>query len=332
MMRKGTVMVVDDNRTSLKLITDILAVEGYQVRPADSGELALASIEAMPPGLILLDIFMPVMDGFEVLRRLKAQEETRDIPVIILSAITEVEQRVKGLNLGAVDFISKPYQAEELLARVRTQMELFSLRVQLEQQAANLKKTLKEVIAVISQTIEINSPYTPGHHQRVAKTALAIARKMGLTDHQLEGIELAAKVYDVGLLRIPSELRHEVGLLKGVKLTLYQNYPQAGYDLLKNIEFPWPIADIALQYRECYDGSGFPRGIKGEDIIREAKIFALADAIEDLTMDKSYRSALTLDQVLEEIEAQRGLKYDPDIVDTFLKLRYLPVRTGETNC
>jgi diguanylate cyclase (GGDEF)-like protein len=136
---KGSILVVDDTHMSLKLMTAILTEEGYQVRPADSGELALASVAAMPPALILLDILMPDMDGFEVLRRLKAQEETRDIPVIFLSAVTEVAQRVEGLKLGALDFISKPFQREELLARVRTHLELFQLRARLESQATELR-------------------------------------------------------------------------------------------------------------------------------------------------------------------------------------------------
>lgn len=139
MLKEGTILVVEDNLTSLEMLTDILLAEGYQVRSVDSGEFALASVKAMPPELILLDILMPGMGGFEVLRRLKAQDETCDIPIIILSGITEVEQRVKGIKLGAVDFISKPFQSDELLVRVRTHMELFQMKVSLERQAAELK-------------------------------------------------------------------------------------------------------------------------------------------------------------------------------------------------
>jgi diguanylate cyclase (GGDEF)-like protein len=145
MTHKGAILVVEDTHASLKLITDILAAEGYQVRPADGGELALASVAAMPPELILLDIRMAGMDGFEVLRRLKAREESRNIPVIFLSAISEVEQRVEGLKQGAVDFISKPFQREELLARVQTHMELSQLRTQLEQQSADLRKSNEQL-------------------------------------------------------------------------------------------------------------------------------------------------------------------------------------------
>ena len=348
MIHEGTILVVEDTLASLKLITDILVAEGYQVRPADSGDLALASVEAMPPELILLDILMPGMDGFEVLRQLKAREETCDIPVIILSAITEVEQRVEGLNLGAVDFISKPFQPDELLARVRTHMELFRLRVQLEHQAADLRlakeqlqiditqrkqaeaalqeshatleRNLKGAIDVISETIERKSPYTPGHHRRVSALASAIAREMRLTDFQAQGIELAAAVYDIGLMTIPLEFLQDNERLKGLKLTMYQGYPQAGHDAVKKIEFPWPIAETILQHRECYDGSGFPQRIRGEEILIEARILAVAVALEDLTTHRSYRNAFSLDQALEEISAHSGSKYDPEVVAACLRL------------
>jgi len=136
---QGTILVVDDSHESLKLLTDILSTEGYQVRPADSGELALASVAASPPELILLDIRMPGMDGFEVMRRLKGRQESRDIPVIVISAATETEHRVEGLKQGAVDFVSKPFQPEELLARIQTHLELHRLRAGLERQAADLR-------------------------------------------------------------------------------------------------------------------------------------------------------------------------------------------------
>jgi putative two-component system response regulator len=348
MIDEGTILVVDDTHASLKLIKDILAAEGYQVRPADSGELALASVAALPPELILLDILMPGMDGFEVLRRLKARGETCNIPIIILSAITEVEQRVEGLRLGAVDFISKPFQPSELLARVRTHMELFRLRVRLEHQAADLRlaneqlqidiakrkqaeealqeshakleRNLKGAIDVISETIERKGPYALGHHQRVTALASAIAQEMGLTDFQVQGIDLAAAVYDIGLIHIPRELLQDIDRLEGIKLTLYQEYPQTGHEALKKIEFPWPIAETILQHRECFDGAGFPQGIKGSDILIEARVLAVADAVVDLTTHRSYRNAFPLSEALEEVSSNSGFKYDPEVVAACLNL------------
>ncbi|RPI05823.1 MAG: response regulator [Ignavibacteriae bacterium] len=139
MIHKGDILIVDDTHASLKLLTDILTKEGFQVRPADSGELALSSVAAKLPELILLDMRMSGMDGFEVFQRLKAREESRTIPIIFLSAFTETDKRIEGLKLGAVDFVSKPFQSEELLARVQTQVELSRLRVRLEHQAIELR-------------------------------------------------------------------------------------------------------------------------------------------------------------------------------------------------
>jgi len=313
MITAGTILVVEDTPTSLELITYILTGEGYQVRTADSGELALASVEDKPPELILLDIIMPGMDGFEVLRRLKAQEKTHDIPVIILSALTETAQRIEGLNLGAVDFISKPYQADELLARVRTHMELFRLRVRLE-------RNLKGSIDVISEMIEKKGACVPGHHRRVAALASAIAQEVKLTDFQMQGIGLAAAVYDIGLINIPIDFLQDSPQLEGLKLTLYQGYPQAGHDALMKIESPWPITEIILQHRECFDGSGFPRGLKGAAILIEARILAVVDTIEDLTVNKINRPSIQMKEALAVIGNHSGSKYDPNVVAACLKL------------
>lgn len=145
MIGKGTILVVDDSHVALTLLAGVLAQAGYDVRPTENGELALASVAAKPPELILLDIQMPGLDGFEVFRRLKAREESRDIPVMFISAATEMEKRVAGLRLGAVDFINKPFQLDELLARVATHLELFRLRTKLAQQAADLRDALAKI-------------------------------------------------------------------------------------------------------------------------------------------------------------------------------------------
>jgi putative two-component system response regulator len=143
---------------------------------------------------------------------------------------------------------------------------------------------------------------------------------MGLTDFQVQGIELAAAVYDIGLMTIPIEFLQDNERLEGLKLTMYQGYPQTGYDAMKKIEFPWPIADIVLQHRERYDGSGFPRWIKGEDILIEARILAVAVALEDLTSHRSYRNAFPLSEALEKLSAHSGAKYDPGVVAACLRL------------
>lgn len=179
---------------------------------------------------------------------------------------------------------------------------------------ATLKRNLKGTIEVISETIERKGPYAPGHHQRVAALASAIAREMRLTDFQVQGIELAAAVYDIGLMTIPIEFLQDTERLEGSKRDLYQGYPQTGHETLKKIEFPWPIADIILQHRECFDGTAFPQGIKGADILIEARLLAVADAIADLVVHRSYRNALPMGEALAVISTHSGSLYDPDVV------------------
>jgi len=190
----------------------------------------------------------------------------------------------------------------------------------LQESHTKLERNLKGAIDVISETIERKGPYAPGHHRHVSALTSAIAREMGLTDFQVQGIELAAAVYDIGLMTIPIEFLQDIERLDGVKLTLYQGYPQAGHDALKKIEFPWPLAKTILQHRECYNGSGFPQGIRGEETLIEARILAVAAALEDLTTHRSIRSAFPLNEALEEISTNSGSRYDPEVVAACLRL------------
>ncbi|MDP2839234.1 MAG: HD domain-containing phosphohydrolase, partial [Syntrophales bacterium] len=139
-------------------------------------------------------------------------------------------------------------------------------------------------------------------------------------DFQVEGIELASCIYDIGTVNIPAEILQDVERLEGIKLTIYQTYPKAAYDTLKKIECIWPIADIVLQHRECYDGSGFPRGIKGEEILIEARVLSVAVALEDLTTHRSFRNAFPLSEALEEISSHSGSRYDPTVMAACIRL------------
>jgi len=194
------------------------------------------------------------------------------------------------------------------------------IELNLQKNHARIYESMKGMIDAIAGTIELRGPYTPGHHDRVLKLATAIGREMGLTDLQVEAIELASSIYDIGMVNIPADILQDAERLEGIKLTIYQGYPEAAYDTLKKVECIWPIADITLQHRECFDGSGFPRGIKGEEILIEARILAVAVALEDLTTHRSYRNAFPLSEALEEISSHSGSKYDPKIVAACLRL------------
>lgn len=327
----GYILAIDDTPASLRLLTDILKAEGYEVRSAISGELALHAAAAQPPELILLDVSMPGMDGFEVCRRLKAQEPTRDIPVIFVSAMSEMVEKLKGFELGAVDYVTKPYQREELLARVRTHLELHRLRHHLSEMVEErtrslreseqkLKNSLLDSISAISATVEMRDPYTAGHQRRVAQLSTAIAVELGMSEQQVEGLYLASVVHDVGKVKIPAEILSKPGKLTEVERALIQQHAQAGYDILKSVDFPWPIAQFVLQHHERMDGSGYPNGLQGEAILLEARILALADVIEAMASHRPYRPSLGIEATLAEISSQRGTLFDADAVDAALRL------------
>ena len=327
----GKILAVDDTPASLRLLTEILSEEGYEVRSAINGEIALRSAFANPPELVLLDIRMPDMDGFEVCRRLKAVPETGDVPVIFVSAISDTDEKVQGFELGAVDFVTKPYQREELLARVRTHLEVTRLRNhlvelvdertrELRESEKRLRASLIDSVSAIASTVELRDPYTAGHQHRVAMIAKAIASRLDLDENLVEGLYLASVVHDVGKIHIPAEILSKPGRLNDLEYNLIKVHPGAGYEILKSIDFPWPIAKIVLQHHERLDGSGYPDGLKGDAILQEAKILAVADVIEAMASHRPYRVALGLDLALGEIEKGSGRLYDPEVVKACLWL------------
>jgi putative nucleotidyltransferase with HDIG domain len=331
MTDRGSILAVDDTPASLKLLSDLLREEGYNVRAAINGELAVSSAVNDPPELVLLDVRMPEMDGFEVCRRLKASPRTREVPVIFVSALSETEDKVRGFELGAVDFVTKPYQREELLARVHTHLEVRRLRNHLEElvwartrelreSERKLRRSLLDSISAIAATIEMRDPYTAGHQRRVADIATTIARELRLPEDQVEGLYLASTVHDIGKIRIPAELLSKPGKLTDAEFSLIKQHAEAGYEILKSIDFPWPIAKTVLQHHERLDGSGYPGGLKDGETLLEARILAVADVVEAMVSHRPYRAGMGVDAALEEITRYRGTRYDAGVVDACLKL------------
>ena len=327
----GYILAVDDTPASLRLLTDILNGAGYAVRSAINGELALRAATAHPPSLILLDVNMPGTDGFEVCRQMKTVPQLHDVPVIFVSALSEMPEKLKGFEIGAVDYVTKPFQREELLARVRTHLELYRLRNHLEEMVEarthslsesekRLKKNLLESVSAVAAMVELRDPYTAGHQRRVAQIAEAIAEEMALPAEIIEGLVLAAVVHDVGKISIPAEILSKPGHLSEPEFSLIKQHPESGYEILKGIDFPWPIAQIVRQHHERLDGSGYLHGLSGDDILLEARILAVADVIEAMASHRPYRPGFGVASALEEIEKHRGVLYDPVVADSALRL------------
>ncbi len=327
----GYILAVDDTPASLRLLTDILGSEGYKVRSAINGELALRAATAESPQLIMLDVNMPGMDGYEVCRRLKQEPSLRDVPVIFVSALSDTPDKLKGFDVGGVDYVTKPFQRDELLARVRTHLELHLLRNHLEEvveertrslreSEERQKRSLLETVAAIAAMVELRDPYTAGHQRRVERVACAIARELELPEQTIEGLSVAAVVHDVGKINIPSEILSKPGRLTKPEFSVIKQHSEAGHSILKGIDFPWPVAQMVLQHHERIDGSGYPLGLHGDDILLEARILAVADVIEAMAAHRPYRPGLGITAALAEIEAQRGLQFDAKVCDAALRL------------
>jgi HD-GYP domain-containing protein (c-di-GMP phosphodiesterase class II) len=186
--------------------------------------------------------------------------------------------------------------------------------------AEKLEQSLMQTIGAIAATVEARDPYTAGHQRRVAVLARAIAQDMGLPEEQIRGLYLAATIHDLGKIHIPAEILSKPTRLRPVEFDLIRTHPQTGYDIIKDAQFPWPIAQIVLQHHERLDGSGYPQHLRAEQIQFEAKILAVADVVEAMSSDRPYRPGFGLNAALEEIGAQRGVLYDEAIVDSCLKL------------
>ncbi len=335
---KPRILIVDDDPLNIKLMMTELPAEKFGTLSATEGSQAIRIALNELPDLILLDIMMPEMDGFEVCQRLKSREESKEIPVIFLSSLTGLEEKVRGFGLGAVDFISKPFQREELLARVWTHLELSRLRTKLEAQVAErtiqlhrlteelkqslekLRKTMVGIIQAMALTVESKDPYTAGHQLRVSHMARAIAQEMGLSKDQIEAVRMAGMVHDLGKISFPAQILSKPTQLSDLEFGLIKVHPQISFDILKDIDFPWPVAQIVFQHHERINGTGYPLGLFGNEIYLEARILAVADVVEAIASHRPYRPALGFKKALEEISQNRDILYDPEAVDACLRL------------
>ena len=188
------------------------------------------------------------------------------------------------------------------------------------QHAERLHRSLEQTIAAVAMTVEKRDPYTAGHQQRTTELAVAIAKEMKLDPRRIDGIRVATSIHDIGKIYIPAEILNRPGRLSSAEFDMIKTHPEVGFDIVHNVEFPWPVAQTILQHHERIDGSGYPRGLKGDEIIQEARILAVADVVEAITSHRPYRAALGIDEALHEIEAYRGTRYDPVVVDACLRL------------
>lgn len=274
--------------------------------------------------IIISDFAMPRFTGLDALRIVK--QKGIDIPFIIVSNTTGERNVVAALHAGAHDYILKS-DLTPLVGAVKHQLRESEIRHQSfdagqerRHSVARLRRLLDETVGALASANEKRDPYTAQHQKRVAILACAIGKELDLSDEHIMGIHVSSIMHDIGKIHMPAEILTKPGKLSDIEFSLIKTHSKVGYDILKSIEFPWPVAQTVLQHHERLDGSGYPLGISGSDIILEARIVAVADVVEAMSSHRPYRPAIGIGVALDEITENKGTLYDTDVVNACLKL------------
>jgi putative two-component system response regulator len=323
---KSTILIVDDESSGRDTLESILEPEGYILVMAENGYQAIEKAIAIQPDIILLDVMMPGMNGFEVCRRIRSEKQLAEIPILFLTALDDRQSLLSGLDAGADEFISKPFDRFELRARLLgiTRLNRFQ---KLSEERSNLERAHTELKAAYDATIEgwsramdLRDRETDGHAQRVTQLTLKLAEAAGINQERLVHIRRGALLHDMGKLGVPDAILRKPDTLSDDEWKLMHRHPQLAYDMLHPIEYLRPALDIPFCHHEKWDGTGYPRGLKGEQIPLAARIFAIVDVWDALTSDRPYRPAWEKEVALTYLQEQSGKHFDPQVVELFFKI------------
>jgi len=309
----GRILIVDDQAAARLALTTLLRREGFDVHETSSGDEALAQCSSFRPDLILLDIVMPGMNGFEVCRRIKATPETRLTPVVLITGLSETEDRIKGINAGADDFLSKPIDMNELLARTRSLLRLKQYTDELENAEA--------VLFTLAQSIEARDPYTHGHCERLSEMSARLGERLKLPEEQIKALRRAGIVHDIGKVVVPDSILLKTEPLSAEDMEIMRKHPVVGENICKPMRSFRLVLPIIRHHHEHRDGSGYPDGLRGDQIPVTASILQLVDIYDALTTDRPYRRASTPKEALQimESESARGW-WDNDLLKAFREM------------
>ncbi|KAF0158100.1 MAG: putative response regulator [Syntrophaceae bacterium] len=361
---RHSILLIDDEAAILDIMTMMLADEGYDLHTAGSAAEGLKILKESPNfSLIISDHMMPGMTGVQFFAQ--AREICPNALRVLLTGYTDMDAMIDAINSGGIHlYLTKPWQRDELLYSINQMLskaeliienrrldelvkkqneELLELNKNLEekvriktrhldQRADELKTSYEKTRLILSGTVlamskivESRDPYTAGHEQQVSAIAGLIAQKMSLSNDQVEAIRVAGSLHDIGKIGVPAEILTKPGRLSWLEMEMIKTHTQNAYDILKTIEFPYPIAQIILQHHERIDGSGYPQGLQGEDILLAARIIGVADVLEAMSAHRPYRPALGMEAAMDEIVKNRGVLYDPNVVDACLGMNPSPL-------
>jgi putative two-component system response regulator len=317
------VLIIDDTPEYIEMLGDILS--DYEIFAAKDGKKGIQLAQKILPSVILLDINMPELNGYEVCRRLKLNKELQNIPVIFLTANEGTNFEEIGFEVGAVDFISKPFNTAILRARVSTHINLYKLQSNLKKEVANrlkeIKNLNKEMMYLAASIAEMKSKETGLHLKRVSSLSYLIATKLGFSENEAQELKMASILHDIGKVAIPDHVLNKPEKLSQVEWEMMQKHAIFGYDMLKESDFELMhlAATISLEHHERWDGTGYPKGIKKEEISLVGRIVAVSDVFDSLLDKRVYKEAWSPEAVKSYFQDMSGKQFDPKITQILLE-------------
>lgn len=330
------ILVVDDEESIRITLSEFLKRDGYNVSQADNALLALSLISQNEFDCIITDIIMPKMTGIELLKEIRSKDLYSRI--IIMTGEPTVDTAIQAVQMGANDYLSKPIRKDELLTVVKKNIEIkllidernhlllenkeyqLNLESLIEHRTSELKKAMQSIISLLSHVVEFRDPYTAGHQVRVGNLASEIAIRLNLNSDLVETVRVIGYIHDIGKIVIPTEILSKPGKLSEIEYLLLKTHSASGFEMLVNEQLPKHISEAVYQHHERIDGSGYPRGLKGNEILIEAQILMVADVVEAMTSHRPYRPALGLDLALDEIKKNAGSLYNAEVVTSCVQL------------
>jgi cyclic di-GMP phosphodiesterase len=336
-MANERILVVDDEELIREIICSVLNQAGFDCHPINSGAAALTILQSDDSySAVVSDVIMDGMDGLTLLAKIRRDHP--DLPVVMVTAVHDISVALAAIRNGAYDYLLKPFEREQLLATVRRAVEnkrlksenlayqtklesLVSARTEMLRQAlTDLERSYDITLEALGDALDLKDAETEGHSKRVTAFTIAIARAMGLPQDRVRVIARGAFLHDVGKMAIPDAILRKPGRLSPQEQAIMQQHAQLGYQMLRKIPFLHEAANIVYSHQERFDGTGYPRGLKGDQIPLGARVFAIADTFDAVTSDRPYRAAQSISSGRREIERQSGKQFDPDIVRVFLSV------------